>query len=352
MKKLLYFILIISACVACHRRPIQYGYTPYAKVLFIFDWSNMPEAPEGLSVYCYPRTGGDPIIRMTNNIEQTSVSLIPGTYDILVFNRVTTGFGSLAFAGMDKFETAQVQTAETSKRWYTKAPVSHLTRTPEDFAASTQTDYVAKRTKIYEPDKYANININDIISDTLYFKPTLITHTTHITIQTKNMKELAGGNFARGVNTNFALGYNFATQFNTSTPCQHFVENWKSTFYPGSTGDGEIVATFNSFGFPKAETKTRVNSDDEPPVAPITDWRGILDLELALRGNIKYEDGNVYDTTLTIVQDPNKLDLMPVIYLIPENNDTIVLPEVDDTGGNGFDVTVEDWDNEIVDMPI
>ncbi|MFR9660926.1 MAG: DUF5119 domain-containing protein, partial [Rikenellaceae bacterium] len=108
MSRVLCALALALAMIACTRRELTYSYQPTVSVAITADWSDMSEAPTGMSIYCYPESGAAPTIVQTNNTAEATVSLAEGVYSILIFNQIPSDYGTVSFSGMDSFESASI----------------------------------------------------------------------------------------------------------------------------------------------------------------------------------------------------------------------------------------------------
>ncbi len=341
MKKAIYIVttLIITLALSCKRDELTYDYRPYCNIKIYVDWSDMTEKPEGLSVYCYPQDASEPTILETNQVDSPLIQLKEGSYNIIIFNRIKTGFGSLQFNGMNKFETAEVVAVGSKSAWYETKSTESLIREPEPIAITTITDYVVETEcvkKSYENFlKYGK----NITSTSISVRPTLITQNAHIELQVKNLDDVRDANFARGAVTNLSMGYKFASQTNFGQAAVQLVDvdKWQRTITNMDSIDGQVFASFSTFGTP-LQTKYTRNIEYE--------WNGELTLDF------KLVDDSVYTVIkcvkLDTITSTNK-DLYLTTCL---DNDTIIIPDVMATQSGGFAPDVDNWDEEDIDIEI
>ncbi len=365
MKKLLYIIgiaIVALTTLSCERRELTYDYSPYCEVKVNLDWSNMSKAPTGMTIRAYPQDGGAPTVIQSNTITSGTLKLPAGVYNILVFNQIPSDFGTVAFRGLDKWETAEVYAVEqSSKVWATTKAEAAIVREPEVVAVATYTDVEIKEECIKKSTEQFKLTGERIVAHTLDLKPKIVVKRTLVRVKVDGIQNLLS---TRAVLTGMADGYNFSTQQSTGTYVSHTLESWSIKDFEYGERYGETNAYFMSFGLPETTTTTRASDD----------WSGSIYLQMLLvdnktviehtadisnRTTSKEEEGSKaddeVDTNVDVDVDVETSITVEVGFSLDPDDTMPVLPDVKPEGGSssGLDATVEDWgDEESVDLPV
>ena len=110
---------------ACERRELTYYLE--SEITLTANWSKANldhESAYGATAIFYPQDGRAPQVVLMGDRTQTTVRLVKGYYDIVLFNRSFNDFSSVAFRGQDKFETLEAYTRKTDTRSGTDVIVS------------------------------------------------------------------------------------------------------------------------------------------------------------------------------------------------------------------------------------
>ena len=371
MKKTYLYLLVgfiaLVAFASCERRDLTYSYYPYCDVTISVDWTRAfpaNEMPTGMSVWCYPKNGGAPIVNIFNNIDKIDIPLRTGLYDIVVFNQTPAEFGAIGFRGADKIEDVEVYAVEElASMWYaSKAESGELIlRQPEKFAMVVYRDFEVTKEMIENTrlsralaKSKANPKGGDTNSKTdtkshITLYPQRATLDAKIKIRVKGIHNLYS---VRAAVSNMAEGYEINKNRGNITPATHIVsESTKQ----GSYGEGVITMTYTTFG---------LMGDKDDPSYTSTNfkyWKGKLHLEVLLvdKKTIKEFDFALDDTIVKRIEKKagEGSPLIELELLIDSDLrlPAIELPDVKPEGGiaGGFDTEVEDWDDEgIVDIPV
>ncbi len=365
MRKLLYILSMLLITISCERRELTYNYDATVEVIINVDWSDMDTKPTGMSVYCYPESGDDAIVKQTNSVDAVSVNLPAGNYNILVFNQIPSDYGTITFSGLESFSTAEINAVETKSDWAKSLDESSLIRDPEDVAAATYTDL-----EITEEAVKSNVELKskcitksqELIYHTIDIAPQVVIKITRVKIRVSGIENYRS---ARATLYGMASGYNFSKQASHTSESTHLMESWTSTAYTeeGYDGEGEITASFTCFGLPGQTTYTRAED--------YSDWDGVLDVDILLIDNstIISESIELYDKITTSSQESKSdidtdMDMNVDINInsgftfdsdSSSGDKPITLPDVVPEGStsSGFDATVDDWgDEESYDIPI
>jgi len=343
------FILILFA-TSCDRRQLWDEWDELVPVDIKVDWSGSRwadfdegAAPTGMSVYAYDQTGKqDPVVVVTNDIEHTELKLYDGEWNIFVFNQSVMEYASLKFSGMDKYSSAQIETIPQVSRWFSSSRAEWVTRSNSPWAvqtranAETRADEYSLTTK--QPIWFANDCYEGVIIDedkiireftphTRFSDGIFYTKSSIIKMGVKvHFKGYGNLYTVRSVISGVAKSYNISQMHALTEMTAHELTGWKGVAETDSTG--YVETTFQTFGLVKGYTY-------KPE-------------ELYLHLDVMLVDGETimtYDLPVgNLVKKSNEDD----IDLIIDVEDPLELPNVKMTGdGNGFDITVSDWEDEI-----
>ncbi len=354
---------------SCDRRDLTYMNISTVEILLNVDWSDMSEAPTGMSIYCYPDNGGSPTVKILNlsaaeqaaMYSSTTLKLGAGSYKILIFNQTPSELSStIGFSGMDSYETAEVYAMTTTSKWYTSKSEETLVESPDELAAATDHSVEIPESAIDEiyglTQQYYDTGIEVGYYMTVEVAPKVVIRTTRVTIEIDQIDSYSD---ARSTLYGMATGYNFSTQKSHSSYVTHLLESWSKTVYEGDGTQGAIVAYFTCFGLPETTTATRVVDSS---------WGGTLHLEVLLTSGEIYEsDHTLYDkTTIYADEATNRSEDEEDEDVVYDDSDVdisvdisgeVSLPEIESSESSGttggFSPGVSDWeDEEIVDIPL
>lgn len=345
----LMFILILFA-TSCDRRQLWDEWDELVPVDIKVDWSGSrwPDfdegaAPTGMSVYAYDQTGKqDPVVVVTNEIEHTELKLYDGEWNIFVFNQSVMEYASLKFSGMDKYSSAQIETIPQVSRWFSSSRAEWVTRSNSPWAvqtranAETRADEYSLTTK--QPIWFANDCYEGVIIDedkiireftphTRFSDGIFYTKSSIIKMGVKvHFKGYGNLYTVRSVISGVAKSYNISQMRAQTEMTAHELTGWKGVAETDSTG--YVETTFQTFGLVKGYSY-------KPE-------------ELYLHLDVMLVDGETimtYDLPVgNLVKKSNEDD----IDLIIDVEDPLTLPDViKKEDGNGFEITVSDWEDEI-----
>ena len=348
----LMFIMMLFA-TSCDRRQLWDEWDELVPVDIKVDWSGSRwadfdegTAPTGMSVYAYDQTGKqDPVVVVTNNIEHTEVKLYDGEWNFFVFNQSIMEYASLKFSGMDKYTSAQIETIPQTSRWFSASRAEWVTRSNSPWAVQTRATRANTETRADEyslttkqPIWFANDCYEGVIIDedkiireftphTRFSDGTFYTKSAILKVGVKaHFKGYGNLYTVRAVISGVAKSYNISQMHALTEMTAHELTGWKGVAETDSTG--YVETTFQTFGLVKGYSY-------KPD-------------ELYLHLDVMLVDGETimtYDLPVgNLVKKSNEND----IDLIIDVTDPLELPDVKKTEeGNGFDITVSDWEDEI-----
>lgn len=346
-------IIALAFCllVSCTHKELCYRHPHTAKVRINVDWSEFEpyEKPTGMTLKLYPGDGildeqtrddmvppgttassGGVVTHLTNTTSHAILNLPANYYHVLVFNQSTTEFGSFSFRDMDDRESAVV-VMQYQSRWYssTRTGESDVATSPEWLGVGNFDDAQVTQAMIdAEVDSAITgmpITEYPVIAD---ITPHNVIYTVKVRIHINNIYNLRS---ARASMTGMAEGYQLTREQRLSTEVTHLIERWSMTQDAADPANGYIDASFTCFGLPNDHAATA--------------GENLLTLDALLVDNKTIETFafNVGDRFVLDESDPNRMTYSVVI------TDPVTLSDVKPDGGSGcgFDVSVEDWGDEI-----
>ena len=355
--RLLTMFAVASVATSCERRQLWDEWDTLAPVDIDVDWSKSRwadfdegEKPTGMSVYAFDKAGQQkPVLVTTNNIEHTQLSLYDGDWSIFLFNQSVQEYASLQFSGMDNYNSAKVETVPQTSRWFSSSRAGWVTRSNSPWALQTRTrtrtetrdDEYSLTTK--QPVWFASdhstgtiIDEGSIIRDfTPHTRAAESKYTTLSSIVKVAVKVHFNGIYnlhsVRAVISGVAKSFNISQMSTLSEMTAHEITGWHKEMEEGDTQRGYVEATFQTFGLVRD-----YNPNPEGLYLHV-------DVLLVDGETIITKDLPVGHLVREVPQSPGEdLDL------IIDVDDVIDLPNVKIAGGgNGFDITVSDWEDEI-----
>lgn len=336
MRYIISVIIALLLFTSCDHKELCYHHPHTAKVRFDVDWSEFEEeTPTGMTVMIYPQSGGKPLRHLTNTISHAIVDLEAGKYNSIVYNQSDTEFGSVMFAEMDDFYTAEVRTVEDESRWYTcRADNEKLAVQPEWVGTDCYTDAeVTPQMVEAAGDEYIASISQASQTRTQYViashTPKNIIHTIYIKVYIKGIYNLRS---ARASLTGLAEGYSFSQARTTDSQVTQLIEQWQLTADKNDPTQGYITAKITTMGLPYGHAEKPDDNEFNLSLL-LVDNETIIDVPF-----------KVGDKLRKIQNDEGEYILAFELELTLDD----VLPDVKPSGSGegGFKVTVDDWGEE------
>lgn len=311
---------------SCDRRDLTY-YTE-AEFEIRIDWStaglDAGESGNGATAVFYPQDGSTPKVVLMGDRTYEKVRLPVGRYDVLVFNRSFTDFGSLSFRGDCYRELeAYAHHVETRMNEATRATTRVIVSSPEKLAVAIAEDFEVSDEML---GNYSTSVHNRSVSSggkdgafTLTFSPRCLTREVQVKVNVVGLNNVRS---AVGVLTGMAESVNLSTgKVPEETVSQQFASD-EITFTEGSPFNGTLAGHFNTFGF-----------EVEIP-------RQLSLKALLVDGKTIVED--TFDITAHELEDEGGTLVLHIEVTAPP------IPDVKPEGGSdsGFDADVDDWGDE------
>lgn len=338
MKWLLLTALFLLS-TSCTRDHLYYASSNTATVLVEPDWSQSGLKPNGVSVYAFNEKDGSLYKRFPPVSAQNKcyIKLPEGEFTLVVMNDTPEEFGGrINFVGEDNlmtFKAIGVKDEERSQKFQehlsAKAEAGDYCITEPDTLAVAVVRGV--KVKPEQIDYYYDMPQSDINGEEAIIvpaRPENIISQVNIAAHVKGLKYARGTtlSFLRGV----AAGHSIGQEENTmERASQAFILNSRE-FDPGSDSDGTIKASFLSFGL-------------------VGD--GKLDSQYFLDINFVLVNGESFPMRFDVT-DLIEVDVSLSLKLTLNMAMEIELPEVvgEDTGG--FNTDINEWEDEVVDIPM
>lgn len=370
MRKILFLaVSLLLFFASCERRPLTYFVDPTMEVIINVHWVDMSSTPSGMSIYCYPESGGSPTTTQTNNTSKATVNLGAGAYKVLVFNQIPSEYTTIDFVGLSSYETAEVNAMATKSSWYeSKADDDNLSYEPEELAIATYHDLEITEEEIAKMiEEYQSFMTYKGSADTTFtynieidVYPAVVVRTTKVEVEVDSIASLRS---VRASVYGMSSGYDISEQKSHSTYTTHLLESWNLTLNDSISTRGTIYSYFTCFGLPETTTETRMVSDA---------WGGTMSLEILLTDGetIHATEHVLYDKTTLITDAESSENKSGDDEELPSYDDEDVdiliqidgvsLPNMGDSGDSGgtsggsggFSGSVNDWSEEKVEIPI
>ncbi len=290
------------------------------------------EEPTGMTVIAYPiEPAGEPIKKLTNNLEHVQFNLKEGIYSFLVFNQSDWEFGGIDFRGMDAFHTAEAYAVSGDKKW--KKPAKNnerICREPEWLATDIAENIEVTKTMSELGDyTFGTLAPEEAPEGAVVIplEPENVIYTLTVRVHLRNVYNLRN---ARAAVTGLAEGYLFAAESTTDRTVTHLVEEWSLEVDKKDATQGVISGQTRTFGLPKGHAGKALENELKLQLL-LVDNKTIVEHELEVGDLIKKSSWDDDELTLDVYVD------------IWEP-----LPDVEPEDGvpGGFDATVEDWGPE------
>ena len=326
---------ILFLLYSCDRREITY-YTE-AEFEIRIDWSgsglDAEEAGNGATAIFYPKDGSAPKNVLMGDRTYEKVRLRTGRYDILVFNRSFTDFGSLSFRGDCYRELeAYARHVETRMDPETRTTTRVIVSSPEKLAVDVMEDFEVSEEMLgnYDSSSHSLNRASDTSGTsgkfTLAFTPQRLTREVKVQVNVIGLNNIRK---AAGILTGVAESVNLSTgKVSSEIVSQQFSLD-EITFTDGSPFNGTLTGYFNTFGF-ETEVPRELHLQ-----ALLVDGKTTVD--------------ETFDVTAHELEEAGGQLVLYIDVTAPP------IADVKPDGGSdsGFDADVEDWgDEEESELPL
>jgi len=353
LRNILLVVLAVLAAASCNRRPLWEEDEAGARVKIKVNWSEFVEHPSGMTMMLF-NENNKLIQIVTNDVDSVYVTLPEGQWKVYVFNQSTSEFGSIGFAGMEHFETAEAYVNDIVKSsWYFKSGGEEeiVAKEPEnlgvavgEFEISSDMYNQYKRYYLTKADGAPAEIEDEFTAITLY--PTNVVSLLEVTAFFKGIQNL---NSAHASLTGLAEGFYLTQNRPNDTEVTQLLESWTKYIDDDDPTLGYIKmkSSATTFGLPGGYEDIKDFSQRDSTLNLFTMSCMLRDLKTRLDfpfyvGNKfeveKYEVGIGAEVTIAIrlilkleVGYENPIDLPDV-------------PPADGGNASGFDATVDDWE--------
>ncbi|MFI3266421.1 MAG: DUF5119 domain-containing protein [Rikenellaceae bacterium] len=332
IKNIACVVMMLYSITSCKRQELEEPQSYDAVIPITVDWSSSgisEQSITNLSVYIYPKDGSTPYIKISSNIDSTSVTLPVGEYSVLVFNDAIGNLEGINFKQSDEyslFTAGAIEDTATDDIYYSLGDSQMLVYSHEPLAAWRMDDFVVSSDMVYNPccNLSANCTLGvSTIEELMDISPTPVTATTTVTLSIDNLDNAMT---IQGVITGFAAGAYLSTNERTSSTLTNVYSfTFQTRDYDDSSEatDGTTEVSFYCFG-KNLESNTTYE----------------LTLDIILNS------GERVSVTKDITSQVEQSDDYNIVVDLTQESDVISLPE---NAGTGFGV--ESWgDSEHVEL--
>ena len=343
--KLVLAFSVLTAALSCDHKELCYYHPHTAPVRVNVDWSLFPmDTPTGMTAFAFPFMYDDGRIFkfVSHNIHNITLDLEAGFFNTLVFNQDESEYGTIEFFNLEDYQKAEARIVPTkSTNWYTtKLPDTKVYSEPEWLAVGfvENIEVTEEMVKIAEEEFLANrkeqiTRASKTINDLATVYPISVTKQIQFKILCEGLYNLRS---VRASIDGLAEGCVLYTRETTSGLVTHTIEEWEVNEFPYDIVSGHLESKLCTFGIPAGHKGNP--------------YENILSLHLLLVDNKTVVDydfpvGDILAQFKDLDGMDGQIQNVLVELTIPER-----LPDVEPVGGvgGGFDVTVDDWGDEIV----
>ena len=338
----------VTVCffISCERRPLELEYANTALIPVGAVWDYAGITPQNVTVLIYNQDDDKLFMehRYENNNKriQSYFGLPIGKYTVVLFNELRDQIDYVGIRGHENFSTLEAF-CKMNTKVRTRAPGDIYVHEPEIFASATVHDfevtadmvhYTRDRNSVVIPSEDLISSVEKLVGMAPESKVTEINIIVHI-------KGLNNARMPALVDLrNMSGAYFVAADKNSMEPATYQFTMNNRTYHSGSSNDGTISATVNTFGV----LGNRSGISDQRLRAPV-----FLDFLLMLvdaEGTIINAIVDVTDKIRFSTEKNGSITL----YIDIELSDALpdVVPEIDE--GSGFEAKLTDWDT--VEVPL
>lgn len=343
--------MVTLAAISCQHKELCYYHPHTAPVRVNVDWSLFTmDNPTGMTAYAYPLSEEDTdnYRFVTHDISSITLDLEVGSFHTLVFNQSESEYGTVEFANLDDYNTAQVRVVETKANWYsTKSPDTKVGSEPEWLAVGRAenvevTEEMVQRAEeeflANREEKLTRATQGQTINDVATVTPISVIKQVEFIVYCEGLYNLRS---VRASVDGMAEGCILSTGLNTEIPVSHTIDEWQISPYPHDITTGDLTATLCTFGIPSSHTA-------DPSENTFTIHLLLVDNETVV--DYDFQIGDILSQFNDLDGSDGQIQKVVVNLRIPDP-----LPDVKPVGGEdgGFDINVDNWGDEIItEIPI
>lgn len=318
-----YLLLVVMILLAsCRRDHLYYASSDTATLLVEPDWTSSGVRPNGVTVFAFNESDGSLYKRFppVGADQKCYIKLPEGDFTLVVMNDTPEEFdGQIEFTGEDNIETFQAKGVQNkvlmSKSLIIEPDTLLVSKVEGVHISPEQVDYFYDRPQ-------SDISVESAIA--LKTRPEMVVSEIKIYVHVKGLKYSKGitSSSLRGLSSGWHIGQG---QNLSERVSQSFIFTTRD-YNPSLDEDGTLEASFLSFGFPN-DMKAYEQC--------------FLDIDFLLI------NGDTYPVSID-VSDMISIDISLIVNISLE----IELPKIEGEQGGGFDTNINEWDDEILDIPM
>ena len=356
LKPVVYSLLLLTALIACERRPLEVVLDEKVRVRIIARWEvNFTPLygtiPNGMTVMIWGSQDTSPMIRTTNT-DNITVKLAPDTYRLIIFNELAEEYAPYVyFFDSNSYADMMARAANyTTRAWDSGTEYMHAPEDPR-IAVALDTFVVTNEMVLRDSTMFVPYEVyrDDPTlayheSERVYEIPEVpwpMTVDLYVRVRLKHRQSLKT---IEGSISGMADGFILSKIVRTTTPgtLKFSPDNWDRNKY-GEDADsmGVITTRVASFGLPygKELVSERDSADNMLRFNLTLTNDSILNYTFKVGKDIRYITPEGVEARIRYRQDLQNLQL------VVELPDIIELPYVTPTGGAGFDAVVDEWED-------
>lgn len=349
------FLALVMFLTSCDRRPLDYFYVNYTRIVVRCDWSRVPDKPSGMSLYIFKDGETNPRVITTSSVDSVEVNLDEGHYKMFIMNQSTTEFGTYSFLNMDNYKSASSSLTAATSSWYVPdAAISEaLGREPENLGVAIADDFDITEEMVSAFQSAYKRHHGHIDPNPLKDLTTYIDVTANNTVSKLVTRVYIGGIYnlysIRGGISKMAKNFLMTQTATDKDEATQLLEGWTEKIDNNDATRGYVEIGVSTLGLP-----SNVITNEE--VAKRDTSANLLRLSLLLVDGktISYYKFGV-GKKIEIQKGPEGYRLLHYITLGTLDDPAIIIPDVPpaESGGGGFTAIVDDWGDEVnVDIPI
>lgn len=338
-------LLLIMSFSCDNRRPIIGPEDNKALVKFTIDWGSIDFAPNGWSVYIYPKSYAGKHTSFISQAASETVILHRGTYSVIAINDTEQEYKHITFSGTDKYDTFTA----------TATPLKELSKAlADDLAEGEEPQNSPDALAVY---RLAELEITDEmvskykttgeVTKEILVRPSIVGYLTTIMINVKGVDNASLGSSLVAA-TGLSSKINLSTRESSGANGTQFIPITKRIYNESNMHWGKLVAETYVFGLYDIDLLTRGGDNLATKVG--TDYQTVR-LYATLRNGKPHPmihftaKGKIDFFTNDYGFEELVYNLGLDKYGIPETELPDVIGPEEEQGG--FDAEVEGWGEEI-----
>lgn len=382
----LFFVTLLV--VSCHRKDLEDPYLYNAYIPIVIDWSEslvVEEEIANVSIYFYPSDGGDPIVKISDDIYFNVVQVPAGSYSVLIINEMVGDIEGISYENYydySEFKAMSNEDLAASPSYYTSSSSERFVLEHERVGTWTLDNFVVDNAMIeytrssgfgdyltmaegvassksgsseeYSSAAPSSAELLDLLNSTtavsssatkaietlstIYTQPATTIVNLYVRIQNLN-----SANEIETVFRGTASGYHVVEDRNLApesgtTNIYNFMMEERSYDDPTAGTDGWLTHTFNTFGRPDSNESYSLEFDI------VLNTGELMSFHRDVTAQVLEQDGHIIDIYIVDGDGASHSDDDGDGYIDDNGEGEIVLPE--DDAATGFEVNP--WGDAIV----